>query len=226
MSFIFIHSKICTLCLCVCISTLHKYPERHMLYSPLSSVFAAHTHTHTHRAGGLSGRWLMTVICQAEVDKTVNIIFVLRARAHRALPRLSFISGWTQRHAGTRRQPGGQQIYSHYFSIRTSAPTDQALHLYTDIRQRKRGGWRVERRGEEREKERTSIKARGNLTFLNLINTSLNHPIWEVIVQYSHGKWHLSALMLSFSVEINRFALLRPSGSEAGVKKKKKRTRA
>ena len=60
------------------------------------------------------------------------------------------------------------------------------------------------------------------MTFLNLINTSLNHPIWEVIVQYSHGKWHLSALMLSFSVEINRFALLRPSGSEAGVKKKKK----
>ena len=47
-SFIFIRSEICTMCLCVCISTLHKYPERHMLYSPLSSVFTAHTHTHTH----------------------------------------------------------------------------------------------------------------------------------------------------------------------------------
>lgn len=51
-------------------------------------------------------------------------------------------------------------------------------------------------------------KGKGNLTFLTLINTTLNHPIWRVIVHYSHGKWHLSALMLSFSVEINRFALL------------------
>ncbi len=183
------------------------------------------THTYTHTQGGLSGCWLMTVICQAEVDKTVNIIFVLRARAHRTLPLVSFISGWTQQHAGTRRQPGSQQIYSHYFSIRTSAPTDQVLHLYTDIRERKRGGWRVERReGEEwqrgvkREREEFYIREE-NLTFLNLINTSLNHPIWRVILQYSHSKWHLSALMLSFSVEINRFALLRPSGSEARLKK-------
>lgn len=70
-------------------------------------------------------------------------------------------------------------------------------------REQRRGGM-TEKWGERRE----LYKGERNLTFLNLINTSLNHPIWRVIVQYSHGKWHLSALMLSFSEEINRFALL------------------
>lgn len=49
------------------------------------------------------------------------------------------------------------------------------------------------------------VMHRKNLTFLNLINTSLNHPIWGVILPYdSRGKWHLSALMLSFREEIKR----------------------
>lgn len=59
-------------------------------------------------------------------------------------------------------------------------------------RQRGQRGKRSETGG----KERKLYKGEGNL-----INTSLNHPIWRVIVQYSQGKWHLSALMLSFSVE-------------------------
>lgn len=50
------------------------------------------------------------------------------------------------------------------------------------------------------------ISVKGNVTFLNLINTSLNHPICGVVPRYSPGKWHLSALMLSFSEGINRFA--------------------
>lgn len=154
MSFIFIYNQICKVCVCVCLHFfLAQIPRKaHALYSPLSP-FSYHRHTHTQ--GGLSGCWLMTVICQAEVDKTVNIIFVLRARAHRTLPLVSFISGWTQQHAGTRRQPGSQQIYSHYFSIRTSASTDQALHLYTNIREGKER-WmkgREERRGGMTERE-------------------------------------------------------------------------
>ena len=60
---------------------------------------------------------------------------------------------------------------------------------------------------EESKREREELyKGKGNLTFLNLINISLNHLIWGVILQHSHGKWHLSALMLPFSEEINRFA--------------------
>lgn len=61
-------------------------------------------------------------------------------------------------------------------------------------------GWTTEKWGERGELYRGG----GDLTFLNLINTRLNHPIWRVIVQYSHGKWHSSALMLSFSEEISR----------------------
>lgn len=121
-----------------------------LIYTPFFSTLIhslSHTHTHAWIDGGWTF-WLMAVICQAEVDKTVNIIFVLRARAHHSLPLLSFISGWTQRHAGTRRRLGSQQIYSHYFSIRTSASTDQVLHLYTDIRK-----WEREVDDEKREEE-------------------------------------------------------------------------
>lgn len=146
MSFIFIYCEICMVCLCV-FAFLPCTNTQRGTWSVFTSILYFTTHTHTQ--GGFSGCWLMTVICQAEVDKTGNIIFVLRARAHRTLPLMSFISGWTQRHAGTRRQPGSQQIYSHYFSIRTSASTDQALHLYTDIRERKGGGSRVARGREE-----------------------------------------------------------------------------
>lgn len=60
----------------------------------------------------------------------------------------------------------------------------------------------MEGRGEKEQDERKPYEGEANLTFLNLINTSLNHPIWRVIVQYARGKWHLSALMLSFSVQI------------------------
>lgn len=130
-----------------------------LIYTPFfSTLIHSLSHTHAWIDGGWTF-WLMTVICQAEVDKTVNIIFVLRARAHHSLPLLSFISGWTQRHAGTRRRPGSQQIYSHYFSIRTSASTDQVLHLYTDIRKWERGGWREKRR-REWEWQRSEIKGR------------------------------------------------------------------
>lgn len=83
----------------------------------------------------------MAVICQAEVDKTENIIFVLRAGGYHTLPLLvSFISDRTRRHARTCRQLDVEQIYSHYLSIRTSAFTDQALRLYTDIREEYRAG--------------------------------------------------------------------------------------
>lgn len=146
---------ICMVCLCV-FAFLPCTNTQKGTCPVFTSIFFKHTRTHTQ--GGLCGCWLMTAICQAEVDKTVNIIFALRARADRTLPLVSFISGWTQWHAGTRRQPGSQQIYSHYFSIRTSASTDQALHLYADIRERKRGGWRVERRGDREDREEKGEK--------------------------------------------------------------------
>lgn len=101
ISFIFICSNIVR---CVCISSLHKYRMRHMLCIHLFLPFFLLL-----IRGGLSGCWLMTVICQGEVDKTVNIIFVLRARAHPTLPLVPFISGWTQWHARTRRQPAASR---------------------------------------------------------------------------------------------------------------------
>lgn len=130
--------------------SLHKCYVKPMLSIQLHPLhFSAHTQAHA-----LCGCWLMTAICQGEVDKTLNIIFVLRAGAHRSLALVSFISGWTQRRGGTRRQPGSQQIYFHYFSIRTSASTDQALHLYPDISWRRDNTWRVQRTENEKEWQR------------------------------------------------------------------------
>lgn len=156
-------------CMCICMCPLYKYSERHIHHIPhINTQTDAHTDTPTlwqtntlvHTGWTF---WLMTVICQAEVDKTVNIIFVLRAGAHHLLPPCVFHK-WLN--TATRRQHGSQQIYSHYSSIRTSASTDQALHLYTDTRKRKRGRWRV-KRGREEEwqwwKKREMGKRRGSL---------------------------------------------------------------